>query len=294
MNNARSLSIIALTKNRAGLLELCLISLKGQLQPTDEVIIIDNNSTDNTQYIIRKYKPTLPIRAYKSGLSGYPDLYNLAISKCTKPLIVFLDDDCEAAPGFISRIRKRYHTKQNFVLQGKTFSLPRNNIFSEISEDHLANWMNSNVVGKNRLRVIDNRNVTIPKAIIKEVGGFSTKMKIGSEDVELGIRLFHLGIPIVYDSSIVVYHNERTTLKEFLIQHYRIAKSHAVLDNIRSERQNISIVNKHTLARHLLSALKRQCTYLYKRRYRDAFFLPLVYLLLAFTRIVGYLSERHE
>lgn len=294
MKNTISLSVITLTKNRAQLLEKCLASLKRQLRKSDEIILIDNNSTDNTQAVVKKYQHILSVRPYKTGLVGYPSLYNFAIAKGKKDVLIFLDDDCIATEDLLSRIRERFREKRNFVLQGKTRSLPRGNIFAEISEDHLTNWIQSNVVEKNRLRVIDNRNFAIPKAIIQRVGGFSPNMEAGSEDVELGMRLFRLGIPIIYDTSIIAYHHERTTLKGFLSQHYRIAQSHAVLDSKFSEEQNISIINRRTLTRHLLSALKRQYMYWYERRYRDAFFLSLIYILLAITRVVGYLSGRHE
>ncbi len=288
MNNTRSLSVITLTRNRAYLLEKCLASLKGQLLVTDEIIIIDNNSGDNTQSIIRKYKRTLPMRAYKSGLSGYPDLYNLAISKCTKPLLVFLDDDCMATPSFIARIRDKFRTRQDFVLQGKTLSLPRNNLFSEISEDHLTNWMNANIISENKLQVIDNRNVVIPKVILDKVGNFSPGMKTGSEDVELGLRLYRAGVPILYDKLMIVYHHERTTLKEFLAQHYRIAKSHAILDRKILSKQRLFVFNRRTWFRNFHSALELWIRCWCKKRYGDFFKLPFIYLLLGATRVAGY------
>ncbi|MBI4065120.1 glycosyltransferase family 2 protein [Candidatus Gottesmanbacteria bacterium] len=294
MNNAILLSVITLTRNRAHLLEKCLASLKGQLLVTDEIIIIDNNSTDNTQILLKKYKRILPVRVYKSGLSGYPNLYNFAISKCVNPLIVFLDDDCMATPGFIARIRNKYSIKQNYVLQGKTLSLPRNNIFSEISERHLANWINANVVAGNKLQVIDNRNVVIPKVIIDRVGNFSPGMKTGSEDVEFGLRLFSSGIPIIYDPSHLVYHHERTNLKDFLFQHYRIAKSHAVLDRKVLSKQRLFVFNRRTWHCNFHSALELLIRYWRVRRYKDISYLPSVYLLLVITRIIGYLSGKHE
>lgn len=283
-----SLSVITLTKNRANLLEKCLASLKGQLLSTDEIIIVDNNSRDNTRSVVGRYKQELPIRTYKTGLSGYPKLYNLAISKCTNPLLVFLDDDCIATSGFIARIRNAYGVKQDFVLQGKTMSLPRNTIFSEISERHLVNWIKANAIKGNRLQVVDNRNVAIPRVVLERVGYFSSSMKAGSEDVELGMRLVRAMVPIFYDPHMIAYHHERTTLKSFLSQHYRIAKSHAVLDNKLSEEQKVSVVNRRTWIRNLRSALELWVYYWREKRYRDIFLLPLVYSLLVMVRIVGY------
>lgn len=287
-----SLSIITLTKNRANLLDKCLASLKGQLIGTDEIVIIDNYSNDNTQFTIHKYKKILPTRVYKSGLSGFPNLYNFAISKSTNPLLVFLDDDCMVAPGFMARIRYKFREKQNFVLQGNTISLPRDNIFADISERHLANWFAVNTIAPNRLRIIDNRNVVIPATLLQRYGMFSLSCASGSEDVELGLRYQRLGVPIVFDPVLVSYHHERTTLGSFLRQHSRIARSHALLDSVLSADEQLHCINLRTAKRHLLTSIVLFRSYIKRGRFIDATRLPLVYLLLFFTRIFSYTQKR--
>lgn len=283
-----SLSIITLTKNRANLLDKCLASLKGQLIGTDEIVIIDNYSNDNTQFTIHKYKKILPTRVYKSGLSGFPNLYNFAISKSTNPLLVFLDDDCMVAPGFMARIRYKFREKQNFVLQGNTISLPRDNIFADISERHLANWFAVNTSAPNRLSIIDNRNVVIPKAFFRRYGMFSLSCASGSEDVELGLRYQRLGVPIIFDPVLVSYHHERTTLRGFLMQHGRIAESHAVLDSELPQDKRQHTINFRTARRHLITSLMLFGSYIGRGRLIDALKLPLVYALLLIVRIVAY------
>jgi glycosyltransferase involved in cell wall biosynthesis len=96
MANQPTTSIITLTKNRAKFLEKNLKSLTGQLVKPSEIIIIDNNSTDNTQSIIKKYKKTLPLKVFKNSLSGYATLYNFGIKKANGELLCFFDDDCLA------------------------------------------------------------------------------------------------------------------------------------------------------------------------------------------------------
>lgn len=292
MTHSPSLSIVTLTKNRARLLEKCLISLVGQLTPNDEYVIVDNFSNDNTQAVIANFLRKLPVASYKTHGSGFSRLYNFAISKCTKDIIVFLDDDCGADSKFVATIRKRYTKKKDFVLQGKTKSLPKNNIFAEISEDHLTNWIANNTTRPNMLSVIDNRNVVIPKSILGRVGGFDPAMDVGSEDVELGRRLTGYGVPILYDPQVLAYHHERTSLKQFLMQHMRIAKSHAILDAVSPGEKRISFINTYTWRRHIRSFFSREAFYFREKRYKDACYLPFVYVLLVLARIVGYLTAR--
>lgn len=53
--NCPLVSIIIPTRNSSKFLEACLISLKGQTYKNTELIIVDNNSTDSTKEIARKY-----------------------------------------------------------------------------------------------------------------------------------------------------------------------------------------------------------------------------------------------
>ena len=136
----------------------------------------------------------------------------------------------------------------------------------------------------------DNKNVSIPRSVLKKIGGFSLDMEAGSEDVELGKRLYRAGFPIYYDEKIVAFHNERTTLGSFLSQHARIARSHRALDRRLSPGEKIRLVNVYTWRRHTQSFFLREKEYVQKKRLKDAIFLPLIYFLLGCTRIIGYLE----
>ncbi|MFZ5844956.1 MAG: glycosyltransferase family 2 protein, partial [Patescibacteria group bacterium] len=245
-----TISTIITTKNRAALLNKCLGSLHGQLAAGDEIVIINNNSTDQTAAIIKKHQKYLPLRAYHSRLKGYPRLYNLAISKAKNPLLVFVDDDCVVGKNFVTAMRQAHRQHPQAVIQGKTLSLPRGNIYAEISAAHVCNWVQNNTIGRNRLRTIDNKNLVIPKKIMDKFGGFSVEMALGAEDTELGWRVFKAGIPTIYNPSIIVYHHERTSLLGFLKQRFRIAVSHAIFDQRVKKGDQIKMFNRYTFRSH--------------------------------------------
>jgi len=283
-----TLSVITLTRNRARLLHLCLSSLHGQIGENDEIIVVDNNSQDETQGVIRTHKNVLPIRSFRTKRKGYPVLYNLAISKAKKDVLVFLDDDCIAERRFLQFIRTSHRRHKNTVFQGRTYSLPKDNIYANISEDHLQNWINNNHISQSRLRVIDNKNVSIPLVVLQRIGSFSNAMSVGSEDVDLGMRLFHAGISIIYNKSIVAYHHERTTYTDFIKQHLRIAQSHAVLDTHAVSEDRLGVVNHKTWKTNLSSFLVRERTYLYKNNLKNFTMLLFIYLSLVVVRLFGY------
>lgn len=292
MNRKVSVSVITLTRNRARLLNTCLSSLIGQLTPQDEVVVVDNCSTDETPAVLAAYASQLPLKVYRTSLAGFPNLYNLGIRKSRRPVLVFLDDDCEATAGYIKRIKQKYKNGNSFVLQGKTRSLPRSSVLAQISEAHVDDWFLANKGPGDTLRVIDNRNVAIPRQLLMKHGMFSPGMALGSEDVELGLRLFRAGVRIVFDPHLLAYHHERETLEGFLAQHFRIARSHAVLDASLRPSTQYTALNRHTWLLHAKSAYRLFVSYWKHKRWKNLVALPCIYLLLFAVRMAGYLKER--
>lgn len=290
----RSVSIVTLTKNRANLLDKCLASIVPQLNKSDEMIIVDNGSTDNTQSVLKKYKNKCTMHVYSSKASGYPNLYNEAIHHCSNFIVVFLDDDCVAFPDYIANIKKRYITRSDIVIQGETYSLPKKNIYAEISEAHLRDWIFGNTTKSGKLKIIDNRNVAIPRPLLIRYGGFSRSMKAGSEDVELGMRLYGYGIPIEYDRSVRVFHTERSTLWAFLSQRSRIARSHAILDKQLPIGSKILFTNSYIWVHRFGTFYRHEAKLISQARIIEAIQLPCVYLLLVLVRSVSYLIGKYS
>ncbi len=102
-----SLSIIVATYNRAHILSHCLQSLVEQNVPQDtfEVIVINNNSSDNTQEIVQcfcgKIKNLKLIEEKKQGLSH---ARNAGIAAAQTPWIASLDDDAKAHTNWVQTI----------------------------------------------------------------------------------------------------------------------------------------------------------------------------------------------
>ena len=84
-------SLIIRTRNEEAWVGHCLDMVFAQDYPDFEVILVDNNSTDHTLEVIRRYPITklVPIDAYKPGLA-----LNLGIRASTGSLIACLSSHC--------------------------------------------------------------------------------------------------------------------------------------------------------------------------------------------------------
>ena len=88
------LTVIIPTFNRAPLLRLALEALTRQERPADEVIVVDNNSVDDTSALVREFESRLPLKYLVETRRGAAEARNLGIRHATGDVLAFTDDDC--------------------------------------------------------------------------------------------------------------------------------------------------------------------------------------------------------
>lgn len=89
-----TVGVIIPTRNRAELLHNSLEALARQARAPDEVIVVDNGSTDNTKQVVEQYSGRLPIRYFYEPIPGAGQARNLGIRNATSDVLAFTDDDC--------------------------------------------------------------------------------------------------------------------------------------------------------------------------------------------------------
>ncbi|NIT60625.1 MAG: glycosyltransferase, partial [Aliifodinibius sp.] len=91
-----NISIIIPTFNRKNLLERALTSVTTQTRPTEEIIVVDDGSEDETESLVRKQFPD--VRYFRQQNRGVSSARNLGIRQATGNWIAFLDSDDEWLP----------------------------------------------------------------------------------------------------------------------------------------------------------------------------------------------------
>ena len=138
------------------------------------------------------------------------------------------------------------------------------------------------------MRTFDNKNASMPRSVWLASGGFPQQLSVGSEDIELGLRLRRKGVQIVYDPSIVAYHHERKTFAGFVDQHRRIAMSEALLALRAPGADSLREVYIKKIILHIQSAVRRELFYLTSFQITYFFMLPCLYIVLAVVRVWTY------
>jgi GT2 family glycosyltransferase len=105
---AVGISVIIATYNRAALLEECLNHLRRQpFEPGDEVIVVDNGSTDDTSAVIGRHQrlSPVPLRHLEERAAGKSRALARALAVASGDILAFTDDDVNVEPEWLAAIR---------------------------------------------------------------------------------------------------------------------------------------------------------------------------------------------
>jgi len=93
------LSVIILTHNNSSLILDCLSSVKS----ADEIIIVDDNSTDETLKLAKPFQPTI----IQHKLTSFSSQRNLALKQVKSDWVLFLDSDEQVSPELAREITSK-------------------------------------------------------------------------------------------------------------------------------------------------------------------------------------------
>lgn len=238
------ISVIIITRNRAEMLKRCLESLIKQTRLPDEVIVVDNASTDNTKKVILSFRKKLPIRYVQELQIGMPYAQNKAIQIANGTLLLMLDDDCEADKFWIEKMVKA-HKKypKAWAIQGRTYSLPPTKAYSLLAEfnrfisvqNHakiksplkIENFFSKNFNKEMEFTTLDGNNFSVKSIYLKKYNLSLDERFYRGLDTDLGRQIIDKKGLIMFCPQIQVAHWDRTNLAEFLEQRWHTGRTAA-------------------------------------------------------------------
>jgi glycosyltransferase involved in cell wall biosynthesis len=90
------------TYNRARLLERTLESIVSQTRPADEIVVVDDGSTDDTADVVARFAPAVTY-VYQEN-AGASAARNHGVEVASADFVAFLDSDDVWSPDFLARI----------------------------------------------------------------------------------------------------------------------------------------------------------------------------------------------
>lgn len=98
------ISAVILTANRRPLLQQCLQALAAGTRRPDEVVVVNNHSTDDTAEYLATAKFPFPLVVVPGPEGSFTEARNLGVRSATGDIVAFLDDDCEADRRWLERM----------------------------------------------------------------------------------------------------------------------------------------------------------------------------------------------
>lgn len=105
----RSVSVVIPVRKDALLLEHCLHALERQTRRADEVIVVDNGSTDDTVAVAERHGA----RVVSEPVQGIPRASAAGYDEATGDIIARLDADSRPGPDWIERIERTFRDRDD-------------------------------------------------------------------------------------------------------------------------------------------------------------------------------------
>ncbi len=118
MERRLSISVAIITLNRAESLKDTLTSLTRQRRQPDEVVVVDNGSTDHTREVVLSFRDRLNVKYVYEAVRGIPHARNAGILNATGDIVACIDDDCIADEHWLKKLEIPFVKDPNIGVVG--------------------------------------------------------------------------------------------------------------------------------------------------------------------------------
>ena len=183
------ISVITISFNSAKTIEETIQSVITQDYDDFEYVIIDGDSTDGTQDIVKKYTDKVNVFISEKD-SGISDAFNKGILHSTGELIVMINSDDRLIPGALKAVAEAYTEK------GTIFCT--NVLLHNDDTGHEVRMRPSRTFPRiPLLRRPAHQGMYIPRAVYDEIGLYDTRIKVPI-DIDLIVRAYTRGVKFVF------------------------------------------------------------------------------------------------
>ena len=212
---ALRLSVIVCAHNEAHFLPACLHSLLAQSRLPDEILVINNASTDETRSVAEQIPG---VRVVDEPRKGLVVAREAARRLAGGDVLVYLDADCRAPLTWLARIEARFKEDPRLLALSGPYRYYDwdwwGRLLIRAYDFTLAPA--TQLLVKYVLRigtVFYGGNFAVRREALERIGGFDTSIEFHGEDTNLGRRLFQAGKVALYHDC-YLYTSARRYLRD--------------------------------------------------------------------------------
>jgi glycosyltransferase involved in cell wall biosynthesis len=205
--DAADVAVVIPTQNRWDVLERTIAGLRQQTAQGFEIVVAVDDGAELPVFLE-------DVRVVYRSRRGVGAARNDGVRATDRSIIMFLGDDTIPEPEHMARhlAMHRRHPEIEVGVLGSVHWHP------EVARGRFQQWLDwsgtqfdyhtitGDEAGWGRLY---SSNVSLKRALYMKVGGFDEEFVFGYEDIELGLRLHHAGLRLLYEQRARVSHVHR-------------------------------------------------------------------------------------
>lgn len=199
-------SVVIPAYNEERYIGSCLESLMNQDIPPEEIIVVNNNSTDKTAEIVNQF----PVRLLTEDTKNVIIARNKGFDSAVNDILARTDADTQLPPNWIAKIKENFKNNTIDALSGPIsyYDTPvKTPFFSKIFYSVAENIFH--------YPVLIGPNMAITKKIWNQVKSIvCTDPTQVHEDIDIGIHIAEIGGKIMIDPDLVVQSSGRRIMHQ--------------------------------------------------------------------------------
>ncbi len=195
--------------------------------PEYDVIVVDNNSTDKTPDIIKKY----PVTYLLETKAGWPAARNAGIAYSKEEFVANIDADCFPTRDWLKNLMSGFKDEKIGSVVGKTFvekgRTPAQKYYAASDPFGIEHKF-----GETEFIPWGGGNNAMNREIFLKTGGYDSDRFTSGADVEFHYKLNkEFGYKTEYEPKAIIYHEARGSVKEF----FQVATKYSYNTYLRSQ-----------------------------------------------------------
>jgi glycosyltransferase involved in cell wall biosynthesis len=191
-----TISVIVCAYNEAAFLPSCLFSLLAQTRPPDEIIVVNNASTDDTGDAARRIPGVRVIDEPAKGLVVARETGRLA---ARSDVLAYVDADCRAPITWLERVERAFARHSGTVAvtgpyrfydwdwTGRTLIRMYDRVVAPPTHGLVHHLLGMGAI-------LYGGNFAVRRSALEAINGFDRRVEFHGEDTNLGRRLTPLGL----------------------------------------------------------------------------------------------------
>jgi lipopolysaccharide/colanic/teichoic acid biosynthesis glycosyltransferase/glycosyltransferase involved in cell wall biosynthesis len=213
-----TVSVVIPAYQSADSLPACLTALQQQTFPPQEILVVDDASTDQTATVAAGYGIRVVQHPQRRGPAA---ARNSGAQAAQGEIIAFTDADCAPDPDWLAELIRPFNDPEVVGAKGTYHTRQTERVARFVQQEYESKYQR--MARRTTIDFIDTYSAAYRRTIFLENGGFDVVFTVPSvEDQELSFRLAIKGYKLIFVPSARVSHCHDRSFSEYLRRKFGI------------------------------------------------------------------------